>query len=89
MEKINIPDITYMLHQCTQLSKDPRKPHGEDVKRIGIYLKRTEKWAYISALKTVTSRYGRMLISLVIVFQRKLIMICIRNVLAQYLLYYN
>ena len=31
------------MQQCARLSKDPIKPHGEDVKRIRRYLKGTDK----------------------------------------------
>ena len=41
LKNINQPDIAYMVHQCTLLSDDPRKPNGEAVKRIWRYLKVT------------------------------------------------
>ena len=31
------------MHQCAELSEDPREPHGEAVKRIERYLKGTGK----------------------------------------------
>ena len=32
-----------MVHQCAQLSENTIKPHGEDVNRIGRYVKVTDK----------------------------------------------
>ena len=45
------PDISYLVHKYARFYEDIRKPHGKDVIRIGRYLKGTEKWAYISALR--------------------------------------
>ena len=42
-EKTNRPDISYGVYQCEKISKDTRKPHGEVFKRIGRYLKGTDK----------------------------------------------
>ena len=35
------PDLTYAVHQCARFSHDPKREHGEAVKRIGRYLKGT------------------------------------------------
>ena len=32
------PDIEYAVHQCARFQSDPRKPHGNAIKRIGRYL---------------------------------------------------
>ena len=32
------PDIEYTVHQCARFQSDPRKPHGNAIKRIGRYL---------------------------------------------------
>ena len=42
-EKSSRTEISYTLYQCTLLYKDPRKPYGGYVKRIGRYLKVTDK----------------------------------------------
>ena len=36
------PDIEYAVHQCARFQSDPRKPHGNAIKRIGRYLLGTE-----------------------------------------------
>ena len=38
LEKSTRPDITYAVHQCSQFMAQPKKSHGEAVKRIGRYL---------------------------------------------------
>ena len=43
LEKSNQPYITYEVHRSNRFSKDTIKPHGEAVKRIGCYLKLTDK----------------------------------------------
>ena len=43
LENSNWPYIAYAVHQCAQLSEDMRKPYGGYFKRIGRYLKVTEK----------------------------------------------
>ena len=43
LEDITQPDISYAVHQCAWFSEDKRKPYGEAVKRIGGYLKGTNK----------------------------------------------
>ena len=88
LEESTRPYIAYVVHQCAQLSKDRIKPQGEAVKRIGRHLKETDKLTYIFAFVTSTSRYGPMLISTVIGFQRKLRMIQIRHIIDRYLLYH-
>jgi hypothetical protein len=53
LEKSTRPDIAYAVHQCARYSADPRKSHGEAVKRIGRYLKATrEKGIVINPDKT-------------------------------------
>ena len=32
------PDIEYAVHQCSRFQCEPRKPHGNAIKRIGRYL---------------------------------------------------
>ena len=41
MEKSNLPDPSYAVHQCARFSHAPKQIHGEAVKRIGRYLKGT------------------------------------------------
>ena len=36
------PDIIFAVHQCAKYNIDPKKSHGEDVKSIGSYLKKTK-----------------------------------------------
>ena len=38
LEKGTRPELAYACHQCSRYSSDPRKVHGEAVKRIGRYL---------------------------------------------------
>ena len=40
-EKSTRPDIGYVVHQCARFSQDPKRSHGEAVKRIVRYLKGT------------------------------------------------
>ena len=41
LEKSTRPDIAYAVHQCARFASDPKKSHGEAVKRIVKYLKGT------------------------------------------------
>ena len=43
LENRTWPEISYAVHQCAQFSEDPRKLHGEAIKRIRRYLKVTGK----------------------------------------------
>ena len=38
LEKSTRPDLAYAVHQCARFTADPRKSHGEAVKRIVRYL---------------------------------------------------
>lgn len=38
LEKGTRPELAYACHQCSRFSSDPKKAHGEAVKRIGRYL---------------------------------------------------
>jgi hypothetical protein len=38
LEKSSRPELAYAVHQCARFSNDPRRSHGEAVKRIGRYL---------------------------------------------------
>jgi hypothetical protein len=51
LEKCTRPDIAYAVHQCARFSIDPRKEHGEAVRRIGRYLKATRDKGIIIALQ--------------------------------------
>jgi hypothetical protein len=42
LEKSTRPDIAFAVHQCARYSSNPKKSHGEAVKRIGRYLKATK-----------------------------------------------
>ncbi len=39
LEKSTRPDIAYAVHQCARFAANPKKEHGEAVKRIGRYLR--------------------------------------------------
>jgi hypothetical protein len=41
LEKSTRPDISYAVHQCARFCENPRKSHGEAIKRIARYLKAT------------------------------------------------
>jgi hypothetical protein len=43
LEKSTRPEIAYAVHQCTRFTANPRKSHGEAVKRIGRYLLATKE----------------------------------------------
>lgn len=48
LEKSSRPDIAYAVHQCARHSANPKVEHGEAVKWIGRYLKKTrDKGIYI------------------------------------------
>ena len=38
LEKSTRPELAYAVHQCARFCNDPRKSHGEALKRIGRYL---------------------------------------------------
>jgi histone deacetylase 1/2 len=38
LEKSSRPELAYAVHQCARFSNNPRRTHGEAVKRIGRYL---------------------------------------------------
>jgi hypothetical protein len=46
-ERSSRPDISCAIHQCARFSSNPRKEHGEAVKRIGRYLKGTRNLGFI------------------------------------------
>jgi len=46
LEKSTRPDLAYPVHQCARFMADPKKSHGEAVKRIGRYLLHTRKKGY-------------------------------------------
>jgi hypothetical protein len=49
LEKSTRPDIALAVHQCARYSSNPKKSHGEAVKRIGRYLKSTkDKGMYLN-----------------------------------------
>ena len=39
----NRPNIIFAVHQCANHNIDTKQPHGESVKRIGRYLKKTKR----------------------------------------------
>lgn len=43
LEKSTRPDLSTAVHQCARYSVDPKKSHGEAVKRIGRYLLATKE----------------------------------------------
>jgi hypothetical protein len=43
LEKSTRPEIAYAVHQCARFTANPRKSHGEAVKRIGRYLLATKE----------------------------------------------
>jgi hypothetical protein len=47
LERGSRPDIAYAVHQCARFAVNPRKEHGEAVKRIGRYLKGTRTMGYV------------------------------------------
>ncbi len=46
LEKSTRFDIAYAVHQCARFSHNPKRSHGEAVKRIGRYLLATRKKGY-------------------------------------------
>jgi hypothetical protein len=47
LERGSRPDISYAVHQCARFTSNPRKEHGEAVKRIGRYLKGTRDRGFV------------------------------------------
>jgi hypothetical protein len=47
LERGSRSDIAYAVHQCARFSSNPRKEHGEAVKRIGRYLKGTRDRGFV------------------------------------------
>ena len=39
LRKVNMPHLTYTVHQCARFSADPKQSHVDTVKCIGCYLK--------------------------------------------------